>query len=223
MPRTTASAYFCRPVGLVIGAESAGFFMFPSSTRMDGNCARLSPAMSARGFRPPVADVVGRAGARRRKLVAHDPRELHGGTGLGVVERWRRIEDVETAARRWAAVGVNADDRVGAEGIGHRGAFIDAGSQPGVVAARHRRPHPQCRQRRPGCAAWCPRRRCARDSRRWSGPLAWQSLVPPRPVGTWRLIDASLAPLWPGSRNTIIPAMLAGAAVAGQRWDWRRR
>jgi hypothetical protein len=39
-------------------------------------------------------------------------------------------------------------------------------------------------------------------------------LVSPRPVGTWRLIEASLAPLWPGSRNTIMPAMLAGAATA---------
>ena len=26
-------------------------------------------------------------------------------------------------------------------------------------------------------------------------PLVWQSLVPPRPVGTWRLMDASLDPL----------------------------
>ena len=46
-------------------------------------------------------------------------------------------------------------------------------------------------------------------------PLAWQSLVPPRPVGTCLLIEASLEPLWPGSRNTIMPAMLAGAAEAG--------
>ena len=45
-------------------------------------------------------------------------------------------------------------------------------------------------------------------------PLAWQSLVPPRPVGTWRLIDPSLAPLWPGSRKTIFPATFDGAAVA---------
>ena len=46
-------------------------------------------------------------------------------------------------------------------------------------------------------------------------PLSWQFLVPPRPVGTWRLIELSLAPLWPGSRKTIMPAMLAGAAEAG--------
>ena len=52
MPRTTASAYFCRPCSVVINAESTGFFMFPSSTRIDGYCARLSPAMSARGLSP---------------------------------------------------------------------------------------------------------------------------------------------------------------------------
>ena len=46
-------------------------------------------------------------------------------------------------------------------------------------------------------------------------PLAWQSLVPPRPVGTCLLIEASLVPLWPGSRNTIFPARVAGAAWAG--------
>ena len=45
-------------------------------------------------------------------------------------------------------------------------------------------------------------------------PLAWQSLVPPRPVGTCRLMDASLEPLWPGSMKTTMPAMLDGAAVA---------
>jgi len=45
-------------------------------------------------------------------------------------------------------------------------------------------------------------------------PLVWQSLVPPRPVGTCLVSDASLAPLCPGSRKTIIPAMLVGAATA---------
>ena len=49
MPRTTASAYFCRPSGVFISAESAGFFMLPSSTSIDGYWARLSPAMSERG------------------------------------------------------------------------------------------------------------------------------------------------------------------------------
>ena len=53
-------------------------------------------------------------------------------------------------------------------------------------------------------------------------PLAWQSLVPPRPVGTWRVIEASLAPLWPGSRKTIMPAMLAGAAWVTGRGQRRR-
>ena len=37
IPRTTASAYFCRPSGVFISAESTGFFMLPSSTRIDGN------------------------------------------------------------------------------------------------------------------------------------------------------------------------------------------
>jgi len=34
-------------------------------------------------------------------------------------------------------------------------------------------------------------------------------------VGTGLLMEESLEPLWPGSRNTIMPAMLAGAADAG--------
>ena len=45
-------------------------------------------------------------------------------------------------------------------------------------------------------------------------PVVWQSLVPPRPVGTWRVIEASLAPLCPGSRKTIMPATLPGTAWA---------
>ena len=48
MPLTTASAYFCRPSGLSISAESTGFFMLPHSTRTDGYCARFSPARSER-------------------------------------------------------------------------------------------------------------------------------------------------------------------------------
>ncbi len=52
MPRTTASAYFCRPSGLTINVASAGFFILPSSTRIDGYRARFSPAMSERPFRP---------------------------------------------------------------------------------------------------------------------------------------------------------------------------
>ena len=60
MPLTTASAYFCWPSGVFISAESAGFFMLPSSTRIDGYCARFSPAMSARGIEAVGADVVGR-------------------------------------------------------------------------------------------------------------------------------------------------------------------
>lgn len=38
-------------------------------------------------------------------------------------------------------------------------------------------------------------------------PLVWQSLVRPRPSLTCRVIERSLAPLCPGSRKTILPAM----------------
>jgi hypothetical protein len=42
-------------------------------------------------------------------------------------------------------------------------------------------------------------------------PVVWQSLVPPRPLVTCLVSDESLAPLWPGSRKTAIPAMSAVA------------
>ena len=42
------------PRECLIRPESAGFFMLPSSTRIDGYCARFSPAMSERGLSPPV-------------------------------------------------------------------------------------------------------------------------------------------------------------------------
>src|ERR1700745_182681 len=46
-------------------------------------------------------------------------------------------------------------------------------------------------------------------------PVVWHSLVPPRPLLTCRLIEASLAPLCPGSRNTVIPAIAADAVADG--------
>src|ERR1700739_784247 len=46
-------------------------------------------------------------------------------------------------------------------------------------------------------------------------PVVWHSFVPPRPLVTWRLIEASLAPLCPGSRNTVIPAIAADADADG--------
>ena len=39
-------------VGAFISAESAGFFMLPISTRIDGYCARFSPVRSERGYSP---------------------------------------------------------------------------------------------------------------------------------------------------------------------------
>ncbi|SHT55249.1 Uncharacterised protein [Mycobacteroides abscessus subsp. abscessus] len=48
MPWTTACAYFDRPSGLVIIAESWAFFILPSSTSTFGCWARLRPARSER-------------------------------------------------------------------------------------------------------------------------------------------------------------------------------
>ena len=46
-------------------------------------------------------------------------------------------------------------------------------------------------------------------------PVVWHSFVPPRPLVTCRVIDPSLAPLCPGSRNTVIPAIAADADADG--------
>src|ERR1700757_4472908 len=46
-------------------------------------------------------------------------------------------------------------------------------------------------------------------------PVVWHSFVPPRPLLTCRVIEASLAPLCPGSRNTVIPAIAADADADG--------
>ncbi|COY92098.1 Uncharacterised protein [Mycobacterium tuberculosis] len=51
-PRTRALAYFCLPSADSISAESAGFFMLPNSTRIDGYWARFRPAKSERPYRP---------------------------------------------------------------------------------------------------------------------------------------------------------------------------
>ncbi|EUA40331.1 hypothetical protein I549_4214 [Mycobacterium avium subsp. avium 2285 (R)] len=40
-------------------------------------------------------------------------------------------------------------------------------------------------------------------------------MLPPRPLGTGRLIDASLTALWPGSRKTDMPATPAAARGPG--------
>ena len=50
-------------------------------------------------------------------------------------------------------------------------------------------------------------------------PVVWHSFVPPRPLVTWRLIEASFAPLWPGSRNTVIPAIADAAAIGAATVD----
>ena len=53
---------------------------------------------------------------------------------------------MKAAAIGRSAVGVNADDRVGAQPVGHRGPLIDAGSQRVVIAARHGRAHTELSQ-----------------------------------------------------------------------------
>ena len=63
----------------------------------------------------------------------------HGGAGLGGVERRVGVVDVKAPAVGRSAVGVDADDRVGAQRVGHRGALVDAGATGRrVIASRHR-------------------------------------------------------------------------------------
>ncbi len=50
---------------------------------------------------------------------------------------------MEAASRRWTAVGVDAHDGVRVQRVGHLGAFVHAGPQCIVVAARHRGPYAQ--------------------------------------------------------------------------------
>jgi hypothetical protein len=51
-PEARAAAYFARPSALSICAASLAFFMFPSSTRTAGYCAKFRPARSARPYSP---------------------------------------------------------------------------------------------------------------------------------------------------------------------------
>lgn len=53
---------------------------------------------------------------------------------------------MESAPGRWSTVGVDAQDRVGPQRIGHVGALVDARSQSGVVAAGQGGPDTQCCQ-----------------------------------------------------------------------------
>jgi hypothetical protein len=46
-------------------------------------------------------------------------------------------------------------------------------------------------------------------------PVVWHGLVSPRPVGTCRFSEASLRPLCPGSRKTVMPVMFGAADAVG--------
>ena len=100
---------------------------------------------------------------------------------------------------------------IGLQGVCHCCALVHTRAQRVVVAARHRRTNAEwlsCLARMRSIVSHV--NVCSGKPSSVEVPLAWQSLVPPRPLGTWRVIDASLAPLWPGSRKTTIPAMFAG-------------
>jgi hypothetical protein len=65
--------------------------------------------------------------------------QLNGGASLRVIQRRTRIVDVETSPSWGAAVGVDADDGIGAFGIRGCGTFIDARTQSVVVVSRQHR------------------------------------------------------------------------------------
>ena len=72
------------PSWLSISAESAGFFIgLPSSTRIDGCCARLAQPGPSRPLEAVRPDMVRRRDSRRGQLIAHDAGELDGRTRLG--------------------------------------------------------------------------------------------------------------------------------------------
>src|SRR6185437_4014355 len=80
----------------------------------------------------------------RDRLTAARPRrptdrawlaQSYGGTGLRVVQRRVGVVDVKPSPLGWPAVGVDADDRIGVQGIGHRGALVHARPQSVVVAS----------------------------------------------------------------------------------------
>ena len=116
----------------------------------------VEPGQVGARVEPALADVVGGHQAGCLHLVAHGLGELHRRARLGRVERRRRVVDVEAAAGRGPAVGVDRDDGVGL-----------AARWPSRPA-RRRRPRRRCRRRatsrcaRPaasssrGCAAPSP-------------------------------------------------------------------
>src|SRR5690606_32183331 len=64
----------------------------------------------------------------------HDgPRQAHGRSALGVVQRRVGVDDVETARVRVRPVGVDRHDRVGAGPVTDGGALVDARSDAVVV------------------------------------------------------------------------------------------
>jgi hypothetical protein len=141
IPWTTAAAYLARPPWC---AHRGRLLLVLHVAHFDQN-RRVLRKIQTREIGPAV-ETVGAAIGRRRQpggceLARHDLGQPHRGTGLGVVERRVRIVDVKPAAIRRTAVGVNADDRVGAKRVGHRGALIYAGTKRIVIAARHRRAH----------------------------------------------------------------------------------
>jgi hypothetical protein len=89
---------------------------------------------------------------------------------------------MEAVPSRRVAVGVDAHDGVGTHGVGHRSALVHAWPDRGVVVARQRCAHTQLVQLIP-------------DPQHY---MVLQYLVPPRPLGTCRVIEESLTPLWPG-------------------------
>ena len=158
IPRTTASAYFCRPSGSSSAPSRQGSSCCPARPGSTGT----APG-SARRCRSAGSGRPGRCSWTARmpeacELVAHDLRELHRRPGLRVVERRRRVEDVEAAARSAGRRRRECDTIA----LGRRALAIAArsstqGPSAGVVAAGHRGPHAERGQRLRGCAAWCPR------------------------------------------------------------------
>ena len=72
---------------------------------------------------------------REQEAVRHDVEYTQQRLRLRLVERRRRVVDVEAAPGGRTAVGVDGHDRVGMYRVGHRGTLVHARAERAVVAA----------------------------------------------------------------------------------------
>lgn len=122
---------------------------------------------------------------------------------------------MESLARRRPTVGVDADDRIRAHGVGCRGPPVNARTEGRVVFPRELCARTQLIQLLLYPHHDVPGERMLRVSVTRGGTCRLAGFGAAAAVGDSLVTDESFAPLWPGSRKTAVPATLAAAdAVA---------